>query len=108
MSQLMLEAKEAMEKILTHIGEGSHPDKETLTARLQNSVKIVAQNQNKIWLRTKKGKPMAEALQAAAMNMLEQFEGEASLSEISSTMDELESQVKMISEESRKRSMVVT
>jgi hypothetical protein len=105
MSQQMNEAKETVEKIIQQIESGSNPSKERLLVQLRNIVKLVSQNQGKIWLRTRSGKPMAEKIQAAAADALNQI---GNASEIAVAIDMLEGVAKEIDEESQRRSMVVT
>ena len=63
--------------------------------------KRLGEARKKIWLRTKTGKPMALETQAVTENILE-------ASDIEYALSELEAHVDKITEESRRRSMVVT
>ncbi len=100
MSQPLIETKETVEKIAKHI------EQDALMAQLKNINRLVEQNQNKIWLRTKSGKPIAEKLQTTAAETLEKL-GSGS-EEIASLITELEDIAKEIDEESARRSMIVT
>ena len=103
MSQQMIQAKETVEKIIAHVEAGNHPSKESLLEKLKTIDKLITQNQSKIWLRTRSGKPMAEKMETVAVNALKQVES-GSLENI----DELFEVAKEIDEESQRRSMVVT
>jgi hypothetical protein len=104
----MITSKENLEKIIKHIEkEAELTEKESLKSRLKKVNTTVIQNQNKIWLRTKKGKPLAEALEDATkhtLNLLEKGSPDAILASV----EEIEKQAIKIIEESRRRSMVVT
>ena len=99
MSQPLNETKEIVAKITQNVKE------EALVAQLKNIDRLVTQNVNKIWLRTKSGKPMAEGLQQKAETALKQLED---VSALKSAITELEDAVKEIDAESERRSMIVT
>lgn len=103
MSQQMNQAKETVEKIIAHLDRGSYPLKMVYLEQLKTIDKLIVQNQAKIWLRTRSGKPMAEKLEATAIKTLHELES-GSLDEV----DELFEAAKEIDEESQRRSMVVT
>jgi hypothetical protein len=103
MSQQMNQAKETVEKIINSIEAGSHPSKEALLEQLKTIDKLIAQNQSKIWLRTRSGKPMAEKMETGAANALGQLESGSPMD-----VNELLGVAKEIDEESQRRSMVVT
>ena len=105
MSQQLSEAKEIVEKIIKQIESGNHPSKESQLDQLRNIDKLIVLNQNKIWLRTRSGKPMAEKLQSAASDALNRV---GDTSETAALIDTLEGIAKEIDEESQRRSMVVT
>jgi len=98
MSQPMKQAKEIVEKIIK-TDNGSHEE------QLKTIDKLIAQNQGKIWLRTRSGKPMAEKMETTASLVLEKMEKGA---DISMELEELMGVAKEIEEESQRRSMVVT
>ena len=100
MSQQMNQAKEIVEKIIIGVEAGNNPEKEALLSKLNDIIKLITQNQSKIWLRTRSGKPMAEKLENAANKALEAIE--------SLDLGELEAVAKEIDAESEKRSMIVT
>ena len=105
MSQQMNKAKEIVEKIINKIETGSHSSNDRLFDQLKNIDKLISQNQSKIWLRTRSGKPMAEKIETVAGKVLKQLEKDLELAE---GIKELESVAKEIDEESQRRSMVVT
>ena len=99
MSQPLNETKEIVAKNTQHVKE------EALVTQLKNIDRLVTQNLNKIWLRTKSGKPMAEGLQQKAETALKQPEDVPALK---SAITELEEAAKEIDAESERRSMIVT
>ena len=99
MSQQMIQAKETVEKIINKV------DAPGLLEQLKTIEKIITQNQTKIWLRTRSGKPMAEKMETTAADVLKLLEKG---NDISGMLNELESVAKEIDEESQRRSMVVT
>jgi hypothetical protein len=103
MSQPMKSAKETLDAVNAH---GGLPEEQA--ERVRRASKVVAQNLNKIWLRTKAGKPMAESMQEAAADALAKLEAGSGLEELKAAVDALEAKAKEIDEESRRRSMVVT
>ena len=105
MSQPLKDTKEIVANIAQKIEAGNQPEKDALLAQLKDIDRLVTENVNKIWLRTKSGKPMAERLQQKAETTLRQVNDESTLvSEIS----ELEGLINEIDEESQRRSMIVT
>lgn len=108
MSTHMISSKENLEKIINHIETNEDlSGQKVLRTRLKKVNMTVIQNQNKIWLRTKKGKPLAEALQDATKNTLDLIE-KGSPDTILTSVEEIETQALKITEESRRRNMVVT
>ena len=105
MSQPLNETKEIVAKIKKKIEEGSHPEKEAMVAQLKNIDRLVTENVNKIWLRTKSGKPMAEGLQQKAEAAIKHIED---IPALKPAIAELEHIVKEIDDESQRRSMIVT
>jgi hypothetical protein len=99
----MKSAKETLDTVTTHDGLP-----EDQTERVKRATKIVSQNINKIWLRTKAGKPTAESMQKAAADLLTKLEAGAGREELKAAVDAVEAKAKEIAEESRRRSMVVT
>ncbi len=108
MSEPMVEAKKNVEKILEKLRESTNNDFMDIAERLKVVEKIIAQNQNKIWLRTKTGKPMAEELQETTAKILVWLHESTRPNLVMAAMNDLEDQAKRIAEESRQRGMVVT
>ncbi len=103
MSTTMNEAKEKVEQIIKQLEAGNHPSKSSLLEKLNTIVKLIMQNQDKIWLRTRSGKPMAEKLLASAAESLE-----LDASGLDAAIDVLLEAAKEIDDETQRRSMVVT
>lgn len=103
MSQPMKAAKETLDAITA---QGGLPEEQA--DRVKWASKVAGQNLNKIWLRTKMGKPVAEAMQEAAEDTLRKLEAGVSHEEVRAAVDAVEAKAKEIDEESRRRSMVVT
>ena len=99
MSQPMKQANEKVEKII------KKTEAESLIEQLKNISKLIAQNQGKIWLRTRSGKPMAEKMETTAADVLKKLEEGADIAE---AVNELMNVAKEIDDESQRRSMVVT
>ena len=95
MSGPMEKAKENLDSVIEKVSD------EAVKERLGEARKVISQNRKKIWLRTKTGKPMATETQAVTEKILE-------ASDIETVLSELETHVVKITEESRRRSMVVT
>lgn len=109
MSTLMIEAKKNLDNALEIIKNSTtYAGDVELNKKLQLANKIITQNQKKIWLRAKTGKPMAEALLSTSKRLIELLQSSAENSEIIQIIQELEVQTKKLNEESRRRSMVVT
>ena len=103
MSQPMESAKEKLNALAA---QGGLPEEQR--ERVKWAAKVVGQNLNKIWLRTKVGRPMAESMQEAAEDALRKLEAGAGQEEVRAAVDAVEAKAKEIDEESRRRSMVVT
>ena len=95
MSVPMEKALKNLDRVIEKVSD------EAVKERLGEARKVISQNRKKIWLRTKTGKPMAAETLAVTEKILEASDIEAALSE-------LEAHVGKITEESRRRSMVVT
>ena len=103
MSQPMKSAKETLDAMVMH---GGLPEEQA--ERVKRASKIVAQNLNKIWLRTKGGNPVAESMLDVAMEALTKLQNGGGQEEVKAAVDAVEAKAKEIEEESRRRSMVVT
>ena len=94
MSVQMEKAVENLESVKVQVTD------ESVKTRIVKVQKILSQNRKKIWLRTKKGKPMAEETLDLTNKLVNKFD--------ESVISDLESQAYKIEEESRRRDMVVT
>lgn len=108
MSIEMNRVKEIIEEIIYELKASKNRSEEELILQLETIQRLVAQNQTKIWLRTRSGKPMAEALITVANNSLKKIKREGTPEEISIWINQIESKIKEIDEESQRRSMIVT
>ncbi|HEX9914511.1 MAG TPA: hypothetical protein VGB32_06280, partial [Candidatus Bathyarchaeia archaeon] len=68
---------------------------------------VVAENEGKIWMRTRVGRPLLEKLLAASERAARAL-GSADKRELADALGDLEAGAEAIAEESRRRSMVVT
>lgn len=99
----MKEAKDSIDEIIKRVEIGDHPSKEDLLEKLQAANKLIIQNQGKIWLMTRSGKPMAEKLQSTVSDALKE-----NASTIETVINKILEVAKEIDEESQSRNMVVT
>ena len=99
----MKEAKDSIDEIIKQVETGDHPSKEGLLEKLQAANKLIIQNQGKIWLMTRSGKPMAEKLQSTVSDALKE-----NASTIETVINKILEVAKEIDEESQSRNMVVT
>ena len=76
--------------------------------RLQKVANTMEENKTKIWLRTRAGKEMVEAIQRAAEELLGVLDSGSGKDEALAALAVMETQASRIDEESRRRSMVVT
>lgn len=101
-------AKSTMDRVMEALrGSSSASESELrdLLTRLQAARNTLVQNERKIWLRTKAGKKMLSDYGEASLKLLGAVESGSGLEE---ALTEVEAQAKRISDEIRKRSMVVT
>lgn len=108
MSQEMMATGKAVEEMIKHLEASNVLEKGALISRLENVLKVIRQNQNKLWLRTKTGKPVGEAMEDKAQAMLGRLIESQSIDEWIEGLSDLEMQIHFVNEESRRRSMVVT
>lgn len=113
MAETLNAAKEAMDKTIETLKATppeTIPEKESrhLVTRLQLARNALAQNEKKIWIRTKLGKEMLTDFGDASQELLGAMESGSGLEEIEAALEAVERQAKRINEESRRRSMVVT
>jgi hypothetical protein len=108
MSQQIIEAVKSVDAMIK-IFEGLEiPSSKMFIDKLKAISGILKQNQNKIWLRTKIGKPICDSVSSLTLKMLEKIKTGEDHEEWYKYLDELETQVNVLNEESRRRSMVVT
>ena len=101
-------AKSTLERVMEALrgsSNASESELRDLLTRLQAARNTLIQNERKIWLRTKAGKEMLSDYGEASMKLLGAVESGSGLEE---ALTEVEAQAKRISDEIRKRSMVVT
>ena len=108
MGESLETAKSTLDRVIEALrGSSSASESELrdLLTRLQAARNTLVQNERKIWFRTKAGKEMLSTYGEAALKLLGAVESCSGLEE---ALTEVEAQAKRISDEIRKRSMVVT
>jgi hypothetical protein len=112
MSTPLAPIRETVEKAISKLNEMEgiqEAEKRSLLTRLQKTANTVTENEKKIWLRTKVGKPMAQSFQDSTDKLLKVFDVKSpKLENITEAMNDVEANANKIVEESRRRSMVVT
>ena len=112
MSEELISVKEYLGKakdLLEDIGQSFIGDEvDDLSTKIQDAINTLVQNEKKIWLRTKKGREMLGESSIAAQTLIRVIEAGSDPDGIRDAVSEVERQVKTLSEEIRKRSMVVT
>ena len=101
-------AKSTLDRVIEALrgsSNASESELRDLLTRLQAARNTLVQNERKIWLRTKAGKEMLSDYGEASLKLLGAVESGSGLEE---ALTEVEAQAKRISDEIRKRSMVVT
>ncbi len=101
-------AKSTLDRVMEALrssSSASESELRDLLTRLQAARNTLVQNERKIWLRTKAGKEMLSDYTEASLKLLGAVESGSDLEE---ALTEVETQAKRISDEIRKRSMVVT
>jgi DNA repair exonuclease SbcCD ATPase subunit len=108
MGESLETAKSTLERVMEALRGSSNASENVLRdlmTRLQAARNVLIQNERKIWLRTKAGKEMLSDYGEASLKLLGAVESGSDLEE---ALTEVEAQAKKISDEIRKRSMVVT
>lgn len=108
MGESLETAKSTLERVMEALrgsSNASESELRDLLTRLQAARNTLIQNERKIWLRTKAGKEMLSDYGEASLKLLGAVESGSGLEE---ALTEVEVQAKRISDEIRKRSMVVT
>jgi len=110
MSEPLAPTLKALEEIQERIIGLKLKDDEArgVSTRLQKVANTVEENKTKIWLRTRAGKEMVEAIQRAAEELLGVLGSGSGKDEALTALVALEAQAARVNEESRRRSMVVT
>lgn len=112
MSTPLTQIKVTIETVISKINEMEdipETEKRSILTRLQKGSNTVTENENKIWLRTKVGKPIVQSFQDSADKLLKVFDVESpKLEDITEAMNDVDVNANKIVEESRRRSMVVT
>jgi len=110
MSEPLAPTMKALEKIQERIMDLKLKEDEArgVSTRLQKVTNTVEENKTKIWLRTRAGKEMVEAIQRAAEELLGVLGSGSGKDEVLTALVALEAQAARVDEESRRRSMVVT
>ena len=101
-------AKSTLDRVMEALrgsSNASESELRDLLTRLQAARNTLVQNERKIWLRTKAGKEMLSDYSDASLKLLGVVKSGSGLEE---ALTEVEAQAKRISDEIRKRSMVVT
>jgi len=110
MSEPLAPIMKALEEIQKRILDLKLKEDEArgVSTRLQKVANTVEENKTKIWLRTRAGKEMVEAIQRAAEELLGVLGSGSGKDEALTALAALEAQAARVDEESRRRSMVVT
>ncbi len=101
-------AKSTLERVMDALrgtSSASESELRDLLTRLQAARNTLVQIERKIWIRTRAGKEMLSDYGEASLKLLCAVESGSGLEE---ALTEVEAQAKWISDEIRKRSMVVT
>jgi hypothetical protein len=108
MGEVLETAKSTLERVMEELkgsSNASESEVRDLQTRLQAARNTLVQNERKIWLRTKAGKEMLSEYGEASQKLLGAVENGSGIEE---ALIEVEARAKSISDEIRKRSMVVT
>jgi hypothetical protein len=108
MGESLESAKSTLERVMETLRDSqvaSEKEMRDLMTRLQAARNALVQNERKIWLRTKAGKEVLSDYGEASLKLLGAVESGSGLEE---ALTEVEAHAKRISDEIRKRSMVVT
>ena len=108
MGEALETAKSTLERVMEALkGSSAMSESEArdMQTRLQAARNALVQNERKIWLRTKAGKEMLSGYGEASRKLLDAVESGSGIEE---ALAGVEAHAKGISDEIRKRSMVVT
>ena len=87
---------------------GIEANSQGLVSKLESVRSVLIRNEKKIWLRTKKGRGMLAEVSEAAERLMKSLASSGELDAVEAALSDVETLVRAIEEESRKRSMVVT
>ena len=108
MGESLTETKTILLDALNTLDQSFDEKLKDFTERIQTSRNILVQNENKIWLRTKKGKELLMKFNGAAQKLYDVIKSCNDCAEIEKVVTNVENITKTLEEEIRKRSMVVT
>ena len=108
MGESLTETKTILLDALNTLDQSFDEKLKDFTERIQTSRNILVQNENKIWLRTKKGKELLMNFNDAAQKLYDAIKIDNDCEEIEKVVTNVENITKTLEEEIRKRSMVVT
>jgi hypothetical protein len=110
MSEPLAPTTKTLEEIQGRVSGLKLSEDETrdVSTRLQKVANTLEENKTKIWLRTRAGKEMVDAIQRTASELLSVLVSGSGKDEALTALEALEAQAARIDEESRRRSMVVT
>ncbi len=87
---------------------GIEANSQGLVSKLESVRSVLIRNEKKIWLRTKKGRGVLAEVSEAAERLMKSLASSGELDAVEAALSDVETLVRAIEEESRKRSMVVT
>ena len=96
--------KDSLQRLLDMAESG--PGKAHM-ARLRKAANVVVENEGKIWMRTRVGRPLLERLIEASERAAKALRG-SDQSGLAKALNDLDDAAAVIADESRRRSMVVT
>ena len=111
MGESLETAKSTLERVMEALkgtSNASENELRDILTRLQAARNTLVQNERKIWLRTKAGKELLSNYGAASLKLLGVVKSGSSLEAAEEALTEVEAHAKRVSDEIRKRSMVVT
>ena len=113
MGERLNSSKEALRKAISSL-EGqswddlSNEEVEDIMARILFAREALVKNENKIWLKTKKGREMLGEYDIASKKVLQEIESGSDIAELRKLVNEVEEYARRLNKEIRQRSMVVT
>ena len=104
MTETINSLKDSLQRLLDMAESGPG---EAYRARLRKAANVVVENEGKIWMRTRVGKPLLERLMEASERAARALRG-SDQGGLADALKDLEDAAEAIVDESRRRSMVVT